>query len=113
MQITSVVAALLFVGSVGWLDWLWIKYIMIMLDDRRRVRAHLEDLRNRGHATYFIKWRDAGMLIRNKAYRRLEYLGSIESDEEPTLHLMMLGLVILFQVVIAGCIASPAMIGLS
>lgn len=102
----TILITIILAGSCGYLDWLWIKRISNMVDDRSAARAFCDARRESREEFRFVKWRDTDIVIKHPEHRRWEYLNLIEDSHLPHFEGFFLFVVVGVQIMIVGCLAS-------
>ena len=102
----TIIITLILAGSFGYLDWLWIKRISDMVDDRSAARAFCDARRESREEYRGVKWRDTDIKIKHAEHRRWEFVSLIEDSYLPHFEGFGLFVAIGIQVMIIGCLGS-------
>lgn len=105
------IATFVFVASSAYLDWQWIKRVSVMFDDVRAARAFCDAGRENRTSWRYVKWRDTDIVIKHPVHRRWEFISIIENSQLPFMQAMAICFVVVFQILMAGCMSVSIVLG--
>jgi hypothetical protein len=110
--IASLILAVIFGIACVYLDYKWIKRILDLFEDQGVARDICDSMLERDEPSRGLTWKEVGKRPKSDYYWRLKYVSICADGYMAQIELACLGFAMLVQVLIALCIASPALMAL-